>query len=392
MRILICSHSAPLAPHNGLSLPLARVLDELKSRHEVTTVAYLQAGQEAQDLPGIESIWLPGPESPRRLSRIATWARQASAGRPFQMARYPGPIRSVLLRLLEERDFDIVHLHGPVMAELANVTGDVPAVCFAFDAWHLNARSQTRIAPPGLRWERSREEARIQRFESTALALPARVVFVTEQDAEAVRGLNGDVRASVVTNGVDFPASDNEVHRVARSVLFVGNMSWEPNSYAVDWFTSRVWPAILAAEPAMRFNIVGRGITSAQRSRWSVVPGIRVVGEVDDVTPWYQATDIFVCPMMSGTGIKNKLLEAFASHATVVATTVAVQGTDAVDRQHLRVADDEINFAEAVVDLARDRTQNEALRNAGYALASAQHRWTAVANAYERVYLDAVGQ
>jgi glycosyltransferase involved in cell wall biosynthesis len=85
--------------------------------------------------------------------------------------------------------------------------------------------------------------------------------------------------------------------------------------------------------------------------------------------------------MESGTGIKNKLLEAMAAGAPSVATPLACQGIVAGDQ--LRVAESDEAFAAAVVEVLRaPGTLGEAARE----YVTTHHDWDAVADAYSAVY------
>jgi glycosyltransferase involved in cell wall biosynthesis len=89
--------------------------------------------------------------------------------------------------------------------------------------------------------------------------------------------------------------------------------------------------------------------------------------------------------MVSGTGIKNKLLEAMAAGAPAVATTLATQGIDA---SHVLVADSDAEFAAALVTLLKDRQRAGKQADAARAYVRARHDWDAVAAAYLALYQD----
>ena len=74
-----------------------------------------------------------------------------------------------------------------------------------------------------------------------------------------------------------------------------------------------------------------------------------------DLRPWLWGAGVYACPMESGTGIKNKLLEAMAAGAPAVATPLACQGLAVRDGEQLRMADSDEAFAAALVAVLRDR-------------------------------------
>ena len=88
--------------------------------------------------------------------------------------------------------------------------------------------------------------------------------------------------------------------------------------------------------------------------RLRALPGVRVVADVPDLRPYLWGAAVYACPMESGTGIKNKLLEAMAAGAPAVATPLACQGLAVRDGEQLRIADTDADFAAALVAVLRD--------------------------------------
>jgi glycosyltransferase involved in cell wall biosynthesis len=112
-----------------------------------------------------------------------------------------------------------------------------------------------------------------------------------------------------------------------------------------------------------------------------------VVADVPDLRPYLWGAAVYACPMESGTGIKNKLLEAMAAGAPAVATPLACQGFAVRDGEHLRIADSDADFAAALVAVLRSPG---GLAEAARAYVTAHHDWDAVAAAYYAVYEHAI--
>src|SRR5207237_2965803 len=106
-----------------------------------------------------------------------------------------------------------------------------------------------------------------------------------------------------------------------------------------------------------------------------------VTGAVADVRSWLSRASVYACPMRSGTGIKNKLLEALANGLPAVATTLAAQGLAVRSGRELVVEDQAERFAAAVVKLLRDRSAAERMGTEGAEYVSRHHAWGAVAAA-----------
>ena len=118
---------------------------------------------------------------------------------------------------------------------------------------------------------------------------------------------------------------------------------------------------------------------------------MEVVGPVDDVAAELAASDVFVAPLRAGSGVRVKLLEAFAHGIPVVATSVAAEGLEVVDGVHLAIADDAGSFAAATIALLEDPA-----RRTRYAIAARRHveeryDWRAICGQFESMLAGVAG-
>jgi glycosyltransferase involved in cell wall biosynthesis len=133
-------------------------------------------------------------------------------------------------------------------------------------------------------------------------------------------------------------------------VLFTGALEAPANEQAALRLVRRILPRLRARLPDAGVDLVGRAPGPAVRAL-AAEPGVRVVADVPDLRPWLWAAPVYACPMVSGTGIKNKLLEAMAAGAPAVASPLACQGLAVRDGEQLRVAGDDDAFAAALAEL-----------------------------------------
>jgi glycosyltransferase involved in cell wall biosynthesis len=101
---------------------------------------------------------------------------------------------------------------------------------------------------------------------------------------------------------------------------------------------------------------------------------------------------VFVCPILSGSGVRVKLLEAFASGIPVVSTKIGAEGLATRDGEFCLLADDPREFAQKVVALFRQPDQ--AAEMAGRARAEVEENWdmAKITARLERSYQDVVAE
>ena len=135
------------------------------------------------------------------------------------------------------------------------------------------------------------------------------------------------------------------------SILFVGGLDYFPNEVAVRWFASEV-ASRMGDPPPFHLSVVGAcpdGVRDELES-----PAIRFLGYVDDVTGELPRHRAFVAPMVEGTGVKTKVLEAMAAGVPVVTSSAGVRGLSLENGVHCLVADTGEEFLACLRRLADD--------------------------------------
>lgn len=132
----------------------------------------------------------------------------------------------------------------------------------------------------------------------------------------------------------------------SRTVLFIGSLFMANNREAVDWYVSKVHPQLADIDG---YKLVVAGNTQGSNRRWceklAVAPRVAFVDSPDNLGRLYEASGLFVNPMLHGAGVKLKAIDAIVNGLPVVSTSVGVQGTGLHDGRHVAVADDPAAFA-----------------------------------------------
>lgn len=171
------------------------------------------------------------------------------------------------------------------------------------------------------------------------------------------------------------------------NLLFVGAMYRDHNLRGVNWFLDDIWPRVLTEVPEARFYIVGNKPPASLRAR-QVPDHIIVTGFVDELAPWYEAAEVFICPLLIGGGLLQKVMDAMVMGVPVIATSGSNHGIGGTPGEHLLIADTPEGFSQAVVRLLRDPAARAELGAAGqrfiqthYDADAAFDRWDAALRA-----------
>ena len=210
--------------------------------------------------------------------------------------------------------------------------------------------------------------------------LPRFDVVLTTSEEDRAR-IPPHANAVVYPNAL--PVMDAPTVAEENCIVFSGNLEYHPNIEAVRWFRSAIWPRLRERHEGLIWKLVGRNPRAIAR----LVKGdsrILLTGPVDDAVAQIARGRLVVVPLLSGSGTRFKILEAWAARRAVVSTPIGAEGLSARQGEHLLIADDAAGFAGAVSRLLEDRARSVALGDAGCALYLDRFTWPAAWKGLER--------
>ena len=147
------------------------------------------------------------------------------------------------------------------------------------------------------------------------------------------------------------------------TLLFLGNFRHLPNVTAMQWFCRDSLPRIVERFPQTRVIVAGADPPPIEM--FGDKTGVlELPGFIADVRPLLERCAVFICPIRSGSGVRVKLLEAFACGIPVVSTYIGAEGLARKNGEFCFLADDPAEFADRVIDLFGNPAKGEELARA----------------------------
>ena len=389
MKLLFVGPKIPYPANDGGRIAVLEPMRHLAARgHEV---AYLGFGRQ-EEADGLKSeaglAWARAVKHDTR-THLGSMAAALLARAPYTAGKYRSPAMSRALSVaLGEERFDLVQLEQTHMAwyipDIQRAKG-VSVLRLHNIESELMLSFARQVRPP-VSWYASVQARRMRTFESQACRDVDACLAITEEDARWVRQASPMTRVFVVPAGsAVVPRRDPDL-RIGHSILFIGALDWMPNAQGMRWFAKRVWPKIKQDVPLARCLVIGRNPPVDLR-RWADTdPTVSVPGFVEDVAEFRYRANAEITPILSGGGMRVKILDAFAHGNAVVSTSLGATGIEAKDEEEILLADTDAGFAHQVVRLLIHPELRRRIGNAALALIARRYSWERIVTQQEEAY------
>lgn len=384
--LLLLVHRIPYPPNKGDKLRSFNLLKQLSRRYRVHLGTFIDDERDWQYVDDVRAL-CAGETHFARLSPRAAKLRglpSLLSSRPLSLAYYRDRgLRRWVRRVLREQPIRRVLVFSGPMAQYVDNKGAAALrrvmdfVDVDSDKWRQYAASQSWP----MSWVYRREARTLLPYERRIAAAFDASAFVSAREAELFTSLAPETAGRVwgIRNGVDSDYFDPALPSPApyplhdRPIVFTGAMDYWANVDAVIWFAKQVLPAVRAQNEEARFYIVGARPTP-EVNELKRLPGVVVVGAVEDIRPYIAHAVVAVAPLRIARGVQNKVLEAMAMAKPVVASPQALDGIVCDVGREVLMAKGAADFAAQVAALI-ERDGDPVLARAARERVLADYNW-----------------
>jgi glycosyltransferase involved in cell wall biosynthesis len=227
----------------------------------------------------------------------------------------------------------------------------------------------------------------LEKYEKSVGEHYDRVMFVAQHEGKLFDQMMKVSKSLVVPLGVDieyFSESLN-VEKEKNSIAFVGALSVAHNENGIINFVKNIFPIVRESVHDAKLYIIGSGVTEQIKN--SATDGVIITGRVDDIRIAVEKCEVFICPLLFGSGIKTKNLEAMAMGLPVVTTSVGAENIPAIDCSDWLVEDDEKKFAEAIISILNDENLRNNLSRKGQQFVKDNFSWKIAESRFREVFI-----
>lgn len=271
------------------------------------------------------------------------------------------PLQTALLknkkfaRELKEiaNQYDLIFFTNIRTTEYLPYAANVPVVLDMFDAISYNYKNAIKNMKGIKRWLYIIEQKRVLRYEREVVNRFKHVIIISERDKRWLKeqGANTEnittipqmVRDDIQERKADYTKDEN-------IICFLGKMTYLPNVDAVTWFAQNVFPMLRKNNRDLKFYIMGADPVEEVLDL-AGIDGIQVTGFIENPYEIIKKSKVFVCPVRSGAGIQNKILESMVVGTPTVISPVSAGGLNGIAGKHYLVAQSAEEYVCAIQEL-----------------------------------------
>ena len=228
------------------------------------------------------------------------------------------------------------------------------------------------------------EIKRLERYEQKCTEIFDHITFISQIEADEFNRLYSTNKAIRLTLGADIEYCNGgvpEEHR-ERSMSIVGNFYTPANIASLEWINAEIMPKL---PKDVILYVVGKYpeemVNKIDKTR------ISMLGYVDDIRSIVKSTEVYLSPIVFGTGIKTKIVEAMAMGLPVVTNKIGAEGLDVHNGEELFIADDPEDIVEAVLRLFGNASLRAGVGNRGRTFVQENHNWSVIFGTFGKMGL-----
>lgn len=304
-------------------------------------------------------------------------------GRSYVVERFINPkMKALLIKNLIKEDYDIIQIESIMLAPYIPLIKKYTKAKIMFHCpnvehliWkRIYKNTKTNILK---RWYLKNTYLNLKYYELNHINDFDAVFPTTDIDAKYFQDNGCRKFCKGLPIGFDVIEKLPDVLEEENTIFHIGSMNWFPNEQGIKWFLNDIWDDIHKSLPEVKAFFAGRNMPLwLINGKWE---GVDVVGEVDDSIRFMSSKQIMVVPLLSGSGIRIKILEAMSIGKAVIATSIAAEGIMYEDRKNIIIANTPQEFVQAIKELTQNKDLLNTISQNAYTLIHTKYNLNAIA-------------
>ncbi|NQY68240.1 MAG: glycosyltransferase family 4 protein [Flavobacteriales bacterium] len=302
---------------------------------------------------------------------------------------YNKSVEQKIVHLLATNQFDIVHLESLFMAPYISCirkNSDAKIVLRSHNIehviWERRALSTSSFIKKSYLLFLAK---RLKKYEIEVMNNVDGIACISKSDLSTYKKLGCKTDLINIPFGIDlddYLITPKNNH--SPSIFSFGTMDWKPNEEGVKWFIKEIWPSITNEFPSLLFHIAGKNMPQwiSELNDKNIV----VHETVPDKIHFINSMDIMIVPLLSGGGIRIKILEGMALGKAIISTVIGAEGINYTNNKDILLANNSIEFVNQLKVLLNDKVKKQEIEKNAIELVYQSYKQKNIINSLTEFY------
>jgi polysaccharide biosynthesis protein PslH len=272
---------------------------------------------------------------------------------PYNVERFISTdVSDKLIELLSKNSYDFIQIEGAFVAYYIDVIQQHSTAPIIVRTHNIEYVIWQRLAinerNPLKKWFFNHLAKRLMQFESRYYNKANGIAAITPEDEKRLRELQVTKPIKVVPVGVILDQFKIKplVEQEANTVFSISALDWQPNIEGLNWFLQEVWPLVLQRKPEVQLHIAGKSTPDWLKNM--SIPNATIHGFVDDASLFKQRYQLMLVSLLSGGGMRVKIIEGLAENKCMISTTIGAEGVAYTHQKNIVIADTPTEWVDAI--------------------------------------------
>ncbi|WP_295653322.1 glycosyltransferase family 4 protein [uncultured Mucilaginibacter sp.] len=258
----------------------------------------------------------------------------------------------LLITELKQKKYDIIQFEGLFMSSYVAAIRKNSTAKLIYRAHNIEHLIWQRLSEqkndPFKKTYLSLLAKRIKTFELMYLESFDAIAALTQQDKQQMLKFGTQIPIRVLPVGIDISRYKPDYNKTEfPSLFFLGALDWMPNREGMEWFLENFSTELTEGDLRVKFYVAGHNIPD-DFDDYQVLGKIFIQGEVDDALEFVNSKAIMIVPLLSGGGMRVKIVEAMAMQKCIITTSLGAEGLRYQHGYNILIADNRNEFHDAI--------------------------------------------
>jgi glycosyltransferase involved in cell wall biosynthesis len=356
LKILLLTHRVPFPQNGGYQIVVYNTIKGLvRMGHEVSLMSLNAKKNQEYDLPDEEladKIKYKVHQIDTSVS-VLDVAINLFSSSSFNINRYyDSEFEKLLIKEVKSTEYDIIQFEGLLVSLYLSAIRKHTVAKFIYRTHNIENQVWERLSmqrtDPFKKSYLKMHAKRIKNYELEQLNKFNGIAVFTPQDKNTIVSYGTTVPVKVVPVGIRLEKYQADFDKTEfPSLFFLGSLDWLPNREGVEWFLDSFYKDFIDGDLNVKFYVAGSDIPE-RFDDYEALGKIFIQGEVDDALEFVNSKSIMIVPLLSGGGMRVKIVEGMAMQKCIISTTLGAEGINFENGVNILIANDREEFYDAI--------------------------------------------